>query len=84
MRWTYTGSSRDYGEDEFAKNIAKHIVQAREKKPDGDNRRAGRDYQGRDTRRRSECRRDIRPKQTFQAIRIELNRELEVLKGFTG
>ena len=24
---------RDYGEDRFAKNIAKHIVQAREKKP---------------------------------------------------
>ena len=24
---------RDYGEDKFAKNIAKHIVKAREKKP---------------------------------------------------
>ena len=24
---------RDYGEDRFAKNIAKHIVRAREKKP---------------------------------------------------
>ena len=24
---------RDYGEDKFAQNIAKHIVQAREKKP---------------------------------------------------
>ena len=33
VRWTYTGSSRDYGEDKFAKNIAKHIVQARERQP---------------------------------------------------
>ena len=29
---------RDYGEDKFAKNIAKHIVAARQQSPDHDNR----------------------------------------------
>lgn len=37
---------RDYGEDKFAKNIAKHIVQARREETNRDHRRAGRDYQG--------------------------------------
>ena len=31
---------RDYGEDKFAKNIAKHIAAARQKARDNDNRRA--------------------------------------------
>ena len=40
---------RDYGEDKFAKNIAKHIVAARQKQRDNDNRRAQRDNKGSDT-----------------------------------
>ena len=69
---------RDYGEDGFAKNIAKHIVRAREEKPI------------RTTLELAEIIKNAIPakvrktgghpaKQTFQAIRIELNRELEVL-----
>ena len=70
---------RDYGEDKFAKNIAKHIVKAREKKPIET------------TGELNEIIRAAIPakmrvegghpsKRTFQAIRIECNRELEVLK----
>ena len=69
---------RDYGEDRFAKNIAKHIVAARAKKT---------------IETTGELTAIIRAsipmkvqstgghpaKRTFQAIRIELNRELEVL-----
>ena len=69
---------RDYGEDRFAKNIAKHIVRARAKKPietTGElceiikaaipaKMRAGTGHPA---------------KQTFQALRIELNHELDVL-----
>ena len=69
---------RDYGEDKFAKNIAKHIVRAREAKPIET------------TGELTEIIKTAIPmkmrvtgghpaKQTFQAIRIELNRELEVL-----
>ena len=70
---------RDYGEEKFAKNIAKHIVSAREKKPIET------------TGELSEIMKGAIPakvrmngghpaKKTFQAIRIELNGELEVLK----
>ena len=70
---------RDYGEDKFAKNIAKHIVNERQKKPITT---AG---------ELSEIIRESIPmkvqktggnpaKRTFQAIRIELNHELEVLQ----
>ena len=69
---------RDYGEDKFAKNIAKHIVRMREEKPIETTfelieaikaaipakLRAGMGHPA---------------KRTFQAIRIELNQELEVL-----
>ncbi|OUQ16837.1 16S rRNA (cytosine(1402)-N(4))-methyltransferase [Lachnoclostridium sp. An14] len=69
---------RDYGEDRFAKNIAKHIVRAREEHPIAT------------TGELTEIIKAAIPakiratgghpaKQTFQAIRIELNRELEVL-----
>jgi 16S rRNA (cytosine1402-N4)-methyltransferase len=69
---------RDYGEDRFAKNIAKHIVQQREKKP------------FETTGELIEVIRASIPmkiqvtgghpaKRTFQAIRIELNHELDVL-----
>ena len=70
---------RDYGEEKFAKNIAKHIVLARADKPIETTfelneiikesipakMRAGKGHPS---------------KQTFQAIRIECNRELDVLK----
>ena len=70
---------RDYGEDPFAKNIAKHIVAAREQAPI------------RTTGELTEIIRESIPmkmqvksghpaKRTFQAIRIELNRELDVLR----
>ncbi len=71
---------RDYGEDRFAKNIAKHIVAAREKKPIET------------TLELAEIIRASIPmkvqktgghpaKRTFQAIRIECNRELEQLQN---
>ena len=70
---------RDYGEDKFAKNIAKHIVAARQQSPI------------RTTGELTEIIRQSIPmkmqvtgghpaKRTFQAIRIELNRELDVLR----
>ena len=70
---------RDYGEDKFAKNIARHIVKARETKAIET------------TGELNEIIRAAIPakmraegghpsKRTFQAIRIECNRELEVLK----
>lgn len=71
---------RDYGEDNFAKNIAKHIVRMREEKPIET------------TYELTEAIKAAIPmklrvntghpaKRTFQAIRIELNHELEVLKN---
>lgn len=70
---------RDYGEDKFAKNIAKHIVAERTKRSIET------------TGQLTEIIRRAIPmkyqkksghpaKRTFQAIRIELNRELEVLR----
>ena len=70
---------RDYGEDKFAKNIAKHIVAARQQSPI------------RTTGELTEIIRQSIPmkmqvtgghpaKRTFQAIRIELNRERDVLR----
>ena len=74
---------RDYGEDKFAKNIAKHIVQARQIKPIET------------TDELTEAIKAAIPmkirmntghpsKKTFQAIRIELNKELDVLKNTLG
>ena len=71
---------RDYGEDKFAKNIAKHIVAARQKAPIET------------TGQLTEIIRASIPmkfqkksghpaKRSFQANRIELNQELEVLKN---
>ncbi len=71
---------RDYGEDKFAKNIAKHIVRVREEKVIET------------TDELTEAIKAAIPmkirmnmghpaKKTFQAIRIELNRELEVLNN---
>jgi 16S rRNA (cytosine1402-N4)-methyltransferase len=70
---------RDYGEDPFAKNIAKHIVQARTIKP------IETTFELNEIIKASipaKMRVNGHPsKQTFQAIRIECNRELEVLKN---
>ena len=74
---------RDYGEDKFAKNIAKHIVMARQKK------------ELETTGELIEIIKNAIPakvraagghpaKRTFQAIRIELNRELDVLRDSLG
>lgn len=71
---------RDYGEDKFAKNIAKHIVKAREEK------------EIETTLELAEIIKGAIPmkvrmtgghpaKRTFQAIRIELNHELDVLRN---
>lgn len=70
---------RDYGEDKFAKNIAKHIVAARQQAPITT------------TGQLTQIIRESIPmkiqaagghpaKRTFQAIRIELNKELDVLR----
>ena len=70
---------RDYGEDKFAKNIAKHIVRERTSKPINT------------TGELTQIIKQAIPmklrvtgghpaKKTFQAIRIELNKELEVLR----
>lgn len=74
---------RDYGEDRFAKNIAKHIVRARSSKPIET------------TFQLNEIIKAAIPakvratgghpsKRTFQALRIELNHELDVLKNTLG
>lgn len=82
---TYTESDlyriiRDYGEDKFAKNIAKHIVKRREEKPI---ETAGELTEVIKTAIPMKVRATggHPAKRTFQAIRIELNQELEVLKN---
>ncbi len=71
---------RDYGEDKFAKNIAKHIVREREKKPV---LTAGELVAGITGAipKKVQMSGGHPAKRTFQAIRIELNRELEVLEN---
>ncbi len=70
---------RDYGEEKFAQNIAKHIVLERAKKP------IETTYELNEIIKASipaRMRQDGHPsKRTYQAIRIECNRELEVLKN---
>lgn len=70
---------RDYGEDKFAKNIAKHIVIERAKKPI---ETAGEltDIIRASIPMKVQATGGHPAKRTFQAIRIELNRELEVLQ----
>ena len=70
---------RDCGEDKVAKNIAKHIVAARKVKPietTGELTEIIRASIPMKYQKKS----GHPAKRTFQAIRIELNRELEVLK----
>lgn len=69
---------RDYGEDQFAKNIAKHIVAARE---NGPIKTTGELNEIIKASIPAKMRQNGHPsKKTFQAIRIECNRELEVLR----
>lgn len=70
---------RDYGEDNFAKNIAKHIVKTRENK---EIQTTGELNEIIKAAIPAKMRQNGHPsKKTFQAIRIECNRELEVLKS---
>lgn len=70
---------RDYGEDQFAKNIAKHIVKARQDKPIETTFELNEVIKAAIP---AKMRVNGHPsKQTFQAIRIECNKELEVLKN---
>jgi 16S rRNA (cytosine1402-N4)-methyltransferase len=71
---------RDYGEDRFAKNIAKHIVTARTKKPIETTTELAEIIKGA-IPAKMRAGKGHPAKQTFQAIRIELNRELEVLEN---
>ena len=70
---------RDYGEDKFAKNIARHIVMEREK---GQIETTGQltEIVRRAIPMKFQKKSGHPAKRTFQAIRIELNRELEVLR----
>lgn len=69
---------RDYGEDPFAKNIAKHIVRVRQDKPIETTFELNEIIHAAIP---AKMRQNGHPsKRTFQAIRIECNRELEVLK----
>ena len=70
---------RDYGEDRFAKNIAKHIVQAREKRPIETTKELVEVIKAA-IPMKIRMQKGHPAKQTFQAILIELNRELEVLR----
>ena len=72
---------RDYGEEKFAKSIARHIVKQREIKPIETTKQLESvilssvpRYKGQDGRSNVQ--------RTFQAIRIEVNAELDALKEF--
>ena len=72
---------RDYGEEKFAKSIARHIVKARETKPVETTKElediilsSVPRYRGQDGRSNVQ--------RTFQAIRIEVNGELDALSTF--
>ncbi|MBD5392919.1 MAG: 16S rRNA (cytosine(1402)-N(4))-methyltransferase RsmH [Lachnospiraceae bacterium] len=70
---------RDYGEDRFAKNIAKHIVKAREEKKIETTGELNEIIKAAIP---AKMRKDggHPSKRTYQAIRIECNKELEMLK----
>ena len=70
---------RDYGEDRFAKNIAKHIVAARQKKPIETTGELNDIIRGA-IPAKVRATGGHPAKRTYQALRIELNRELEVLQ----
>ena len=70
---------RDYGEDRFAKNIAKHIVQARKEKPIETTGELNAIIRGA-IPMKVQVTGGHPSKRTYQAIRIELNHELDVLR----
>lgn len=70
---------RDYGEDRFAQNIAKHIVEAREKKPIETTFELNEIIKA-SIPMKIQVTGGHPSKRTFQAIRIECNHELEVLR----
>ncbi len=70
---------RDYGEDRFAKNIAKHIVIERAKHPIETTGQLN-EVISRAIPMKIQKTSGHPSKRTFQAIRIELNHELDVLK----
>ena len=72
---------RDYGEEKFARSIARHIIKQREQKPIETTKQLEEiilssvpRYRGQDGRSNVQ--------RTFQAIRIEVNGELDALKEF--
>lgn len=70
---------RDYGEDKFAKNIAKHIVAARQQSPIETTGQLNEIIKvAIPAKMRAEG--GHPSKRTYQAIRIECNKELEVLR----
>lgn len=71
---------KDYGEEQFAKNIAKHIVRARQDKPLETTGELNEIIKAA-IPARMRATGGHPSKRTFQAIRIECNRELEVLKN---
>ena len=71
---------RDYGEDKFARNIAKHIVMARAKKPIETTGELN-DIIRAAIPAKVRAKGGHPSKKTYQAIRIELNHELDVLKN---
>ena len=70
---------RDYGEDKFAKNIARHIVLARKESPIETTGQLN-EIIKRAIPMKIRAKGGHPSKRTYQAIRIELNRELEVLR----
>ena len=70
---------RDYGEDRFAKNIAKHIVSARAVKPIETTGELNAIIKGA-IPMKVQVTGGHPSKRTYQAIRIELNHELDVLR----
>lgn len=70
---------RDYGEDKFAKNIAKHIVNKRKEKPIETTGELIEIIKGA-IPMKMRVTGGHPAKKTFQAIRIECNKELDVLK----
>lgn len=71
---------RDYGEDKFAKNIAKHIVNERKKCVIETTTQLAEIVKA-SIPMKFRVKGGHPAKKTFQAIRIELNKELEVLKN---
>ncbi|MCR4990397.1 MAG: 16S rRNA (cytosine(1402)-N(4))-methyltransferase RsmH [Lachnospiraceae bacterium] len=70
---------RDYGEDRFAKNIAKHICQRRKEKPIETTFELNEIIKAA-IPQKMRIEGGHPSKRTFQAIRIECNNELEILK----